>query len=405
MATTTKKHAFLRSLTGAWAITAAGCAQLQEAVAGFDWTAPWDDTRFDQRETKIENGVAIIPVIGVLTKYADCFDRLFGCVSAEWLEREVDRLEADPSVKRYILLIDTPWGSVAGTTQFASRIARCSKPIDAVVSDSCCSAGLWIASQCNSITANATAEIGSIGVIAMFLDDSQFFANAGLEWHVVATSAIKAAGQDGKWNDTLKAQWQKSIDQTFAQFKQAVADGREMSIDDVSRLADGSVYRAAEAASLGLIDRVADAAVAIDAIIQEVITMTQQEFQQAAASNPAWVQPLVQQGYDKAKADLTPKNATAKELKAAFSEKEDADFLIARMDVEAPMAEHQVAYVTHLKARLTTQGAEISTVKQQLADADPSSAGLKQPLATTTKPQAEHASPMASAVARANKRK
>ena len=103
--------------------------------------------------------------------------------------------------------------------------------------------------------------------------------------------------------------------------------------------------------------------------------MTQQEFQQHATANPAWVQAFVDQGYQAAKTELTPAAATAAELKAAFGTPEDRDFLISRMDVTASMADHKAAYSDHLKQRNATLAGEVSTLKQELARIDPAQAG------------------------------
>lgn len=254
------------ALAGVWALRNTAAEKLKSAIAAFDWNAPADDTKFDQRETKTADGVAVIPVIGAITKYAAFYDRYFGFVSSSWIGAEIDKAEADPLVKRIVLLFDSPGGMVDGTGQLGNRIGRCAKPIDAVISDCCCSAALWLACQCDTITANAGADVGSIGVVMIGIDDSEFWKALGITFRVVSSGGIKGEGHDGRISDPLAAEWQRSVDDGYALFITAVASGRGMTEDAVRKLADGRSWRAAEAMQLKLIDRVADADVAIGAI-------------------------------------------------------------------------------------------------------------------------------------------
>lgn len=383
------------AMSGLWSITPTAHQELIQRMASIDWNVA-DNTKWDQRETKIEGGVAIIPVIGTITKYADFYDRFWGAVSAEWLVSEIEKANTNQSVKRIVLLIDSGGGRVDGTTLVVEAVGRCSKRIDAAVSGYCCSAAYWVASQCTSISANAIAEVGSIGVFMVGTDESQFWNDIGITFHVVSSGGVKGAGFDGKFPDELKAEWQRSVDDCHNTFLSAVSKGRGLTIEDARRLGDGRTYRAAESVSLKLIDRVSDANAAIDTIIKEVITMTQQEFQQAAAANPTWTEPFAASGYEKAKAEFKPKHATADELKEAFSK--DADFIVARIGTGATLAEHKAAYADHLVGKLAAANTTIDGLKAEVAKHDPATAGVAEPVATPTQTAGSKKSPLAAAV-------
>ncbi len=319
-------------MSGLWSITPTAQKELFHRIASTNWNVA-DNTKWDQRETKIEGGVAVIPIIGSITKYADFFDRFWGTISSEWIVSEIEKADANNSVKRIALLIDSYGGMADGTTAVVEAISRCVKRVDAIVSDACCSAAYWIASQCKTITANEIADIGSIGVFMVGVDDSAFWDEMGIKFHVVSSGGIKGEGADRKITDELKEEWQRSVDDCYASFLSAISKGRGLTIEEARRLGDGRTYRAAESVSLKLIDRISDANAAIDTIKREVITMTQQEFQQAAAAHPDWTEQFATAGYEKAKVELKPKNATASELKEEFGT--DADFLVSRIDKEA----------------------------------------------------------------------
>lgn len=371
--------------SGVWAISLAGKQRLKAVAAATlspDWSAPADDTRYDQRSTKISNGVAVIPFIGVLTKYASFYDRWWDVVSSEWLCRELDAAIADPLVTRIVLLIDSPGGMVAGTSQVAAKIRNSPKRVDAVVSDTCCSAALWIAVQCETITANAAADIGSIGVLCMGMDDSKFWEELGITFRGVDSGGVKGAGADHVIDDQVLAEWQRSVNDLFSQFKQVVAVGRDLSIDEVSRLADGRVHRAAEAKALGLIDDVADVEDALGAIQKESF-MDQATFNAAATANPAWLAALTTAAVATAVADATkPKAATLDELQKEFAGDQNAAFVLNQLKVGASMSTAIAAHRTALQGEVTTLKAELERVKGQLAEHEPSSAGMEKPLNT-----------------------
>jgi signal peptide peptidase SppA len=385
-----RRAALIASLAGLWAISPAGAHKLRHVMANPNWDEPVSDTRWDQRETKIESGVAIIPVIGILVKYASFYDRHCDIVSASWLEAQIDAAEANRDVHRIVLLFDSPGGMVDGSTQVASRIARCKKPIDAIGSDNICSAAYYMASQCRSISLNETGSVGSIGVVCTGMDDFDFWKELGISFVTVSSGGIKGDGHDHKITDALKAEWQRGVDDNYESFIAAVARGRSLAIDDVRRLADGRTFRAAEAASLKLIDRVVDAALAIDAVKQEVITMTQDDFQKTAAANPTWLQalaaPLVKQATDA----YQPKVASLEELEAAFPN--DDKFVMSQLRGKATMEAAKEAHRVALTAKVADLETKLGQKAQQETEEDPGSAGLKQAVNTAApKPSAGNA--------------
>lgn len=206
-------------------------------------------------------GVATISIVGVLTKYESWLDEYCGFCPTEPLGEILARAVADTAVKKIELEIDTPGGMVSGTTQFAEAVAAANKikPVIARVSDLCASGGTWIAAQCDRIYANATADIGSVGVYAVLMDDSNFWGDMGIAFTLVSSGGVKGMGADGVVSPELIADVQRDINSKYEQFIAAVASGRGMTNAEVRALADGRVWPAAEAVANGLIDEVATA--------------------------------------------------------------------------------------------------------------------------------------------------
>lgn len=176
---------------------------------------------------------------------------------------------ADKSIDAIVLRIDSPGGMVAGTQEMADdiRTANGVKPVHAFIEDLGASAAYWAASQAGTITANATAEVGSIGVLAVVADMSEMAANEGVKVHVVATGPYKGAFVPGaevpeKHLDYL----QSRVDDTMGHFQAAVTQGRGLTGEALDRVSDGRVWGAAESQRLGLIDRVGS----LDSMLTEV---------------------------------------------------------------------------------------------------------------------------------------
>lgn len=217
---------------------------------------------------KIYNGIAIIPIAGALMKKKS----KFGGTSSVETRAAVRKAVHDEKVKAILLHIDSPGGTVAGTADLAAdvRSANGIKPVYAHIEDLGASAAYWVASQARRITANATAEVGSIGTLLVLDDTSGMYAAKGIKVHVISTGKYKGAGCDGApvTDDHIKM-FQETVDDLNEHFLKGVAQGREMSMAAVRAVADGRCHIAAKAKALGLIDEVASLDVVMSFIFKQ----------------------------------------------------------------------------------------------------------------------------------------
>lgn len=317
----------------------------------------------------VANGVATIPIIGVLTKYPNWpswIDKWYGFVPATTVKATITKALADWTVKVIDFVIDCPGGLYAGTNELGDYIAKINgsgpgqKPCRARISDLAASGGYWIASQCGTITCNAGGFSGCIGVYSVLLDDSKFWEEMGISWELVSSGGVKGLGADGKISPELRADVQREIDGMFARFTGAVASGRKMTPDRAKSLGDGRVWIANEALNLGLIDQVLSVEDSMAAILEEVGNMpiTAQQFTEHAAANPgaAEVQSLISQGKDQ----VTKATATAQELAGAFPN--DPSFAMSQLTAGATL-------IAALSAGCKHQGEQLATMATKHAEA------------------------------------
>lgn len=200
-------------------------------------------------------GIAHIPMMGHMMK----IDSKFGGTNTLRTRHAVRTAATDTDVKAILLSIDSPGGTVAGTEELARDVANANavKPVFAHIDDLGASAAMWVASQAGHISANATALVGSIGVVAVLEDSSKAAEKEGITVHVISTGKFKGAGIQGtKITDEHLAEIQEMVDDLNGHFLAAVSDGRQMPMDAVEAIADGRIHIAAKALDMGLIDAV-----------------------------------------------------------------------------------------------------------------------------------------------------
>ena len=121
------------------------------------------------------------------------------------------------------------------------------------------SGGYYISAPCDKIFASNETFTGSIGVIMQSYSLEGLFEKYGIKEQNITTGKMKDAGSPGKDMDKEEKEYfQKLVDSAFSRFVNVVADGRDMSKDDVKKLADGRIYDGSQAVENGLIDSIGD---------------------------------------------------------------------------------------------------------------------------------------------------
>ncbi len=339
----------------------------------------------DDASYEVQNGVAVISVSGVLVKYDGLLTQLLGGVSTQTISQIFSDALDNDAVESILLVVDSPGGQVAGTADLATLIASSAKPVTAYVSDMAASGAYWLASQCDTIIANPTACIGSIGVYCVLEDNSRLYEDAGVKVTLVKAGAYKGVGADGvPITDDQIADQQREIDGLYRIFVSSVAKGRGLSIADATKLATGQTWLASEAVKLKLIDGVDTLSNVIGGIVAKskdsVLAADVKPEAVAVVETPAVDVPAVAVAavvdapaldVDKLKADAMAAGAkSADDRLAELLElaPEDPAFVLAQFKAGASVASAAKAYAAKLSADLKAE----RTKAAQLATLDPS---------------------------------
>lgn len=210
----------------------------------------------------VQDGVAVIPVHGVIGKRMNLFTQISGGASTDVIANQYLAALNDPAVKGIVLHIDSPGGTVDGTQQLADILLanRGAKPTYACADGMMCSAAYWIGSAVDKITmADLTTDVGSIGVVASHMDISQWEDKQGIKTTEVTAGRYKRAiSQYQPLSDEGRAMLQADVDQIYQVFVDAVAKNRKCTVEDVIfNMADGRVFLGQKAIESGLVDSVA----------------------------------------------------------------------------------------------------------------------------------------------------
>ncbi|WP_232522480.1 S49 family peptidase [Chitinibacter sp. GC72] len=143
--------------------------------------------------SRVSNSIAVIPIYGTLVRRTVGLEAASGLLSYGEIGRQLDLALADPSVHGILLDMDSPGGEAGGLFELAERIRAASqiKPIWAHANDAAYSAAYALAAAAQRITLSPTAGVGSIGVIALHVDQSVRDEREGLRYTPVFAGAHK----------------------------------------------------------------------------------------------------------------------------------------------------------------------------------------------------------------------
>jgi signal peptide peptidase SppA len=213
-------------------------------------------------------GIAVIPVHGSLVRRSLGVDAASGLTSYTDIGRQLDQALADPVVQGIVLDVDSPGGEAGGAFELGERIRLASmvKPIWAVAADSAFSAAYAIACGASRLLVSRTGGVGSIGVIALHVDQSLRDAHDGYRFTAIHAGERKNDfSPHAPLSDAAAARLQAEVDRLYGLFVAHVAGLRALSEDQV-RATEAGLFFGPEAVESGL----ADADGSLDTALREL---------------------------------------------------------------------------------------------------------------------------------------
>ena len=166
----------------------------------------------------------------------------------------------DKSVSAVVLRVNSPGGSAIAAEKIKAELDLFGDDVPVIASygDYAASGGYWISTNCDYIFSNATTLTGSIGVFSMVPDVGGVIKD---KLHVTITpvNSNKHADMHNMMRplDSKEvAYMQASVERIYDRFTAIVAEGRDMTVEDVDAIAQGRVWTGAEALEINLVDQI-----------------------------------------------------------------------------------------------------------------------------------------------------
>jgi len=205
-----------------------------------------------------QSGIAVIPIYGTLVRRTQGLEAQSGLTSYAGIAQSLETALADPGVAAILLDIDSPGGESSGVFDLADRIraATAIKPVWAVANDMAFSAAYALASAASRLIVSRTGGVGSIGVIAMHVDQSVKDQQDGIAYTAVFAGDRKNdlnphAPISGEAHSFLQGE----VNRIYDLFATTVAKHRGMGVNTIQST-QAALYFGADAVASGLADDV-----------------------------------------------------------------------------------------------------------------------------------------------------
>lgn len=180
-----------------------------------------------------------------------------GANTPEGLLYQLNSAAYDDSIKAVVLRVDSGGGAAAAGEEMARYVKDFQKPVIVSSGSSNASAAYFISSQADYIYANQASSVGSIGTILSITDYSGLLKTLGIEVTNIASSSNKDAGQGTRpLTQEERDYYQDLVNQINDVFVAAVAEGRDMDVEEVRKLANGMTMTGSEGVKTGLVDEI-----------------------------------------------------------------------------------------------------------------------------------------------------
>jgi protease-4 len=171
--------------------------------------------------------------------------------------RNLKDAQDDKDIKAVVLRLNSPGGSVAPSQEIYEAVKKFPKPLVVSMGSVAASGAFYIAAGAKKVYANAGTLTGSIGVIMEFMNLKKLYDWAKVERFSVKTGHFKDSGADYReLAPDEREYFQNLVMDTLEQFKAAVSQGRKMTAEEVTAVADGRVFTGVQAKKLKLIDEI-----------------------------------------------------------------------------------------------------------------------------------------------------
>lgn len=216
-------------------------------------------------------------------------DSVPGAVGGDTLAALIQKAEQDDDVRAMVLRVDSPGGSVFASEVIRRELQRfqaSGKPLVISMSSLAASGGYWISAGADKIIAADKTLTGSIGIFGAIPTLEESLQTLGVSTDGIGTTKMANAFRiDMPMNPIASSMVQQGIEFGYRQFLTIVSQGRDMSVDDVDKVARGRVWTGSHALEHGLVDA--------NGLFQEAVTAAAELAELGDQFDVKWIRPVM----------------------------------------------------------------------------------------------------------------
>ena len=208
------------------------------------------------KSEKEKDKIAVIYAEGTINYFEDS-KKINEIITPEKIQKELAIAEKSDDIKGVVIRVNSPGGSALASDIIYNSIKNLTKPVYISMGGVAASGGYYISAAGDKIYADKETLTGSIGVITMIPNVSEFLKKAEINYSVISKgkysdmgSLVRDLTEDEK--DKIRASSLK----VYEEFVDRVAEGRNMTREEVLKSAEGRVWLGEEAKEIGLVDEI-----------------------------------------------------------------------------------------------------------------------------------------------------
>jgi len=222
---------------------------------------------YKRKKNKSKNTIAIINLEGEI----DTRESKESIINYDNVIEKLDELEDIKNLKGLVLRINSPGGSALESEKIYQKLKKLEIPIYISMGDLCASGGYYIATVGKKLFANPVTLTGSIGVVILYPE----FSEAIDKLKVNMEGFSKGKGFDifdvfSKLSEESKEKIVYSMNEVYSEFKAHVMEARNISEEDLEKIAGGRVWLGSQAKENGLVDELGTLNDCIDSLAKDL---------------------------------------------------------------------------------------------------------------------------------------
>ncbi len=205
------------------------------------------------------SNIALIKIYGYIEGYSESSDDTYITTISEEIVNAINQINRNDDIKAIVVEIDSGGGEPVASEEIYQAFKRTEKPTVALIKGAGTSGAYLIAIGTDKIYASKFSDVGSIGVTMSYLEYSKQNKEKGISYQQLSSGKFKDTGDmDKELTDEERELLMKDINKMHKIFVEMVAENRNLDIEFVEKIADGSTMVGIDAKDAGLIDEIGD---------------------------------------------------------------------------------------------------------------------------------------------------